>query len=214
MARTRSRYTSADARRDYKSARARSVSNLNRLEAERQAAAAAEQAEPAESPPLPRFYVIGNPDRGFAVMDGATERIAVRLATTSRDLAVDEAAVLNGLDERTPLREAEELWNLAHGGPPKLYSVEWWQRFGTDQAGQPACGVDGESTGNDEDCRFAMAEPTFHHCTNGDGQPVRPGQSCWAEARASLLEAELDPDEQRDYDADSGAYDDEAVSAS
>jgi len=39
---------------------------------------------------------------------------------------------------------------------------------------------------------------------------VQPGQSCWREARTSMLATQLDPVEQRDRLCDSGAYDSEA----
>lgn len=44
-------------------------------------------------------------------------------------------------------------------------------------------------TGWDPDCRFVRDHPELHVCTNRDGVPVRPGQSCWHEARAQLNEA-------------------------
>jgi len=143
--------------------------------------------------------VVGNPDRGYVLMDGATERIALRLNTDSRELVDDEADVLNALDERLPMREVDELWRMAHGVIPE----------------DPPCLGDGAvAPGNDPHCRFAVANPLFHACTTSDGGPVRAGQSCWTEARTALMEAQFHhPAEQRDWLFDcTTAYDPEVAS--
>lgn len=45
--------------------------------------------------------------------------------------------------------------------------------------------------GYDPECRYASADPAelpLHVCTTNQGQPVRPGQTCFYEAAVQLRE--------------------------
>lgn len=44
-----------------------------------------------------------------------------------------------------------------------------------------------DQVGNDPDCGFAKAEPTWHHCTDRDGAPVVGDKACFAWARHTLV---------------------------
>lgn len=53
--------------------------------------------------------------------------------------------------------------------------------------------TDGDPPAHDPHCRYAadaraLPDIVQHACTDRDGQPLRPGGACWAEARTQLVE--------------------------
>jgi len=50
-------------------------------------------------------------------------------------------------------------------------------------------GMSGVLEGFDPECTIRRANPLHEVCINRDGAPVRPGQSCWTNARRQILDA-------------------------
>lgn len=99
-----------------------------------------------------------------------------------------------GYNHRADVRAAtasatDALWRHAaeQGVPPCELDTDVDERSDGFGMTEHEARVLNDLMGFDPECRFAKAS-VLHQCTTNQGQLVRPGQSCWMEARVRLAE--------------------------